>query len=252
MKAILFGYGSIGQRHAANLKTLRPDVEIEVMDPPKKMTAYGEKFDAAIISSPTKDHADAMYWLGPRSIPFYVEKPIGVTELLKYSFAWPVAAVGHQYRFHREMANIRDAAARTGVLHFHARDDLLSRYGPDVDGVMAAHPIDTALWLLGPALSVGLVSDGVALTGKIEHERGYSTHDYRLDSGPRVSTVASGKTFDLPANNWMYLDCLRAWLEWVEGGSRDPRTCTLAEGLAVMEVLAKVKHTTGVQRVERA
>lgn len=241
MKVILFGFGSIGQRHFANLKTLRPGVELYRYDPPKGMRIIDapDHYDAAIIASPTEHHADHMAACGHTGTPFYVEKPLG---MLTVTTDFNTCAVGHQYRFHHAMPAIRQAALKTGVLHFHARDSLLDRYGPDVDGIMAAHPIDTALWLLGPALSVGLVSDGVAMRGTIEHERGYSTHDYRLDSGPRVSTVTSGKAFELDANNEMYLDALRAWLEWVEGGQRDERTCTLEQGLAVMDVLGKVKH----------
>lgn len=240
MKVLLFGYGSIGQRHYANLKRLRPDAEIYRHDPPKGLRIIDTptRYDAAIIASPTEFHgahmADCMTWL----IPFYVEKPFGTDAPLNADRC----AVGYQYRFHHAMPAIAAAAKQHGVLHFRANDDLLDRYGPDVDSIMAAHPIDTALWLLGPALSCDLHSNGRTFAGTIQHERGYSTHDYRIDAGPRLSTVTAGRTFDLDANNEMYVDALAAWLGWVEGGARDERTCTLEQGLAVQRVLWQVRH----------
>lgn len=240
MKFILFGYGSIGQRHFANLKALRPECEIYRSDPPKGMRIIDapDRYDAAIIATPTSQHRDDMAACAFRDTPFYVEKPLG-TRLTPHVDR---SVVGFQYRFHHAMPDIRKAARKTGVLHFMARDNLLDRYGPDVAGIMAAHPIDTALWLLGEALEVALTSDGTHMIGRIEHERGRSTHDYQIDKGPRVSTVTSGKLFELDADNQMYLDALRAWVEWLEGGKPDERSCTLEQGAAVEAVLRKVKH----------
>lgn len=241
MKVLLFGYGSIGQRHAANLKALRPDAELYRIDPPKHLRIIDPPphYDAAIIASPTELHGAHMEICGMDGIPFYVEKPVGT---LKTGNDWNTCAVGYQYRFHPEMPKIAKAAGKNSVLHFWAGDDLLKRYGPDVDSVIAAHPIATALWLLGPAFEVRLRSDGLELRGSIKHERGISDYECRIDCGPRHSTVTSGKVFVLPPDNRMYLDALDAWLRWVEGGKQDKRTCTLEQGLAVERVLRQVKH----------
>ena len=236
MKIILFGYGSIGQRHAANLKALRPGVQLEIVDALKGYPGPVELVaDGVIIATPTETHAELLKaWSG---MPVYCEKPLAATEFQPYA---DHCAVGYQYRFHSEIPRLAFSAAKTEVLHFHARDDLLTRYGPHVGAIMAAHAIDLALWLFGPALNVQLASDGVMLRGSIAHERGHSTYDYRVDNGPRVSTVTSGKVFELSANNQMYSDALGAWLGWIETGRRDERTATLADGLAVDKVLAHV------------
>lgn len=250
MKGILFGFGSIGQRHYANLKTLRPDCEIYRYDPPKGMRIIDSPtgYDAAIIASPTALHADHMGACWDAKLPFYVEKPLWALPQTRHGFNFDTGetcAVGHQYRFHHAMPAIRASAQRAGEMSFCAYDDLLERYGPEVAGIMASHPIDTALWLLGPAKDVRLQSDGIFFGGEIDHERGRSKHAYSMSGKTRFSTVVCGEdVYDLDANNEMYLDALETWLRWVEGWPRDPRTCTLAEGVAVMEVLAQVKHVS--------
>lgn len=251
MKVLVFGCGSIGARHIINLKALRPGVHIIYVDPVvKSPQTYGILYsdwrvalrahvdaDAAIIASPTDAHAEQRDLLNILDIPYYVEKPLGSTNLS----CPPRCAVGFQYRFHPAAPAI---AALDGDLVFTARDDLLARYGPHVAPIMAAHPIDTALHLCGPAAKVSLDSNGEYLWGQIEHMGGrVSTFDIGMWTGPRVSRVSNRHTLvELPPDAVMYHAALSAWLTWVEGGERDTRLATVAEGVAVEQVLEQVRY----------
>ena len=267
MKALIFGLGSIGSRHARNLAALRPGVNLIYADPRADCidgTPYGVWYDdwrfclrnnpdadIAIIASPTSEHLTHMaeFIWSYRLRAVYIEKPLCLpAELYNAEVAAHYATgkpyvVGHQYRF-----AVPDAIRNSGFerLRFYARDDLIGRYGPDCLGVMAAHPIDTALWILGPARAVHMATDGTAVWGTIEHERGTSEHDYDISVGPRESYVSAWSsvqmyTWHFPANNQMYIDALAAWLRWVEVGKQDDRTCTLAEGLVVVDVMSRVE-----------
>ena len=203
--------------------------------------------DAAIIASPTEAHLEQAMALRDAGIPFYLEKPIGTLDQVAQFARLNVdrCAVGYQYRFHpvyREAAPIiRDSAS----VRFAANDDLLDRYGPDCLSYIAAHPIDTAIWLLGPASDVDMETDGRRVRGIIEHESmAISEHSYQIHIAPRASiVVASGLKWFLDPCNDMYLDALSAWLAWVGGAERDGRTATLADGLAALEVMSRVRRT---------
>ena len=112
MKVLLFGLGSIGQRHARNLRVLRPNAEIVCVDPDDSISLHTDwraaladhpGADCAIIASPTPAHLDQAIALRVLSIPFYVEKPIGTPDQaeqwtrLDNGFR---CAVGYQYRFY--------------------------------------------------------------------------------------------------------------------------------------------------------
>jgi predicted dehydrogenase len=270
-KVLVFGLGSIGKRHARNLAALRPDADIIYADPVahtiEGLPEYNMRYtdwraalsahpdaDAAIVASPTKYHIEQMREVAALGIPFYVEKPMFALgqhlpsdNPLAVLTAHNQCAVGYQYRFHPVYREVAPAIRDWCYVQFSANENLLDRYGPDCLSIIAAHPIDTALWLLGPAETVDMVTDGLSVSGRITHRHGVSDHAYRIDVGPRVSTVATGgdKVWSLDANNDMYLDAMRAWLSWVEGGQRDERTATLADGLESMKVMAQVKIRKG-------
>lgn len=250
MRVLLLGYGSIGQRHAANLRALRPDADIVISDPAMGYTRTGDMdCDCAIIATPHNDESHAAY-MNALDCPFYVEKPmlrpcdIGgfVSAIMPRVIARP-CAVGFQYRFSPSIALICGRLHLGSRLSFTARDSLVSRYGSDVAGIMGAHAFDLACWLLGNPVGVRLKSDGVKLTGAIEHERGVSSYDMDMDAGARVSEcVVDGYPVALTCGNDVYLAALGAWLSWVEGGARDPRTATLAAGLSVAHVMEQVMY----------
>jgi len=269
MKVIIFGLGSIGSRHVSNLMTLRPSAIIMAADPKcdspdsialsnliesidrrgcafadwREVMKSHDDADAAIIASPTEAHLEQAMALRDAGIPFYLEKPIGTLDQVAQFARLNVdrCAVGYQYRFHpvyREAAPIiRDSAS----VRFAANDDLLDRYGPDCLSYIAAHPIDTALWLLGPAVDVDMETDGRRVRGIIQHESmALSEHSYQIHIAPRASiVVASGIKWSLDPCNEMYIDALSAWLSWVGGAERDERTATLQDGMDSLTVMGQ-------------
>ena len=286
MKALVFGLGNIGVRHVRNLKALRPDCLIVGADPRlagplqsaisngyhdslpvtylyedwHKALERHRDADAAIIASPTQFHMEQMEACAARSIPFYVEKPLVALEQMNPMMidllddcADLRCAVGFQYRFHSVYHEAAYKIVVNGCARFYACDDLLTKYGPDCLSYIAAHPIDAALWLLGPAVLVHLETDGLTVRGTIEHAHGESFHDYRIDAKTRISTVITQKNggrdsegWSLYVNDEMYRDALSAWLAWATGSAqRDDRMATLEDGLRVMEVMAQTKIKEG-------
>ncbi len=254
MKILLLGHGSIGQRHKRNLMTLRPDAKIVIADPvilpdeesitnfsswTDSLAAHSDA-DGAIIASPTEAHIEHMHALSDANIPFFVEKPIGKIGQT-FDAAWPFrSAVGFCYRFHPNMSAIRKLAEK-GSINFVARDDLVGRYGRNVAEIMASHALDLACYLLGQVSAVDLKTDGVEFTGGLTHERGISTFDIRMDMGPRVSVIYNGDNDNeyvpLSPSSRMYLDELRAWLNFVEMGKIDDCLATVPDGIRTQELL---------------
>lgn len=262
-KFLIIGMGSIGQRHAANLRGIWPNAHLVLADPAIRVRpedqwiidwtdSAGNIFTdyrvalaahpdatAAIIASPTAAHGEQMWALAEAGVSFYVEKPLGT---VNPPIGIGRCATGFQYRFHPAMTKVARINTQRHLM-FTAYDDLLGRYGPHVAAVMASHPIDTAIRLLGPVEKVGLASNGVWLSGFIDHAHGSSYYDIDMGSGPRVSRVDNGNDFvDLPPSDAMYRDALSAWLGWVESGVYPPPLATLADGLAVEQVLAEVRY----------
>src|SRR3990167_9275370 len=122
MKALILGYGSIGQRHAANLRALYPDCGQVVVDPhfeirgsftiPDWHQAVEIHNDSAfaVVASPTACHMEQMIELARCGIPFLCEKPPCLeVEIVEYrALAENVeasglkCAVAFQYRFHKQ------------------------------------------------------------------------------------------------------------------------------------------------------
>lgn len=273
MKVLILGFGSIGRRHARNLQAISADMQLVIADPVLpdvqefggRVTVYSDwrtmladhrDATAAVIASPTDAHLTQLEMLVVQGIPAYVEKPVCLaSEVADFERVMHFAAqegqrhaVGFQYRFHPAVQELetllRHMLGPKLHLVFMGKDDLLARYGPDVGGVMAAHPIDTALRWFGPAKCIELVTDGAYITGRIVHRGEHeSIYSYRMDGGPRRSAIGGADwSVDLPPDDDMYLDAMRAWLNWVVGWERDPRMATLADGLAVSQVLAQVRR----------
>lgn len=258
MRVALLGYGRIGRRHADNLRALRPDVDILVYDPavhPAKDAPFGEAASvnvaletatAAIIATPADRHLEIMERCNDLRLPYLVEKPpVGMGQLEAFEAivdAAPEAcAVGFQYRFHPVVAHLAAAADRyERVYEFEAHEDLVSVYGRTVVETMGSHAIDLALYLAGESWREALTTDGVRLRGSIEHITGARTIiDQRMDCGPRLSRLSDRLLYPDDA---MYRAELAAWLDWLEGGVRDPRLATLQDGLAVVDVMAHIRQ----------
>lgn len=285
MKIILLGVGSIGQRHLNNLRYLRPGVQVVMADPlfqdnfqseenfsqwsyhdwRSALDAHGDA-DGAIIASPFEAHFDQVVALGEREIPFLVEKPVASVERTWWLEAmletWTAdhCAVGFNYRFWLDEETLAGWRA-DGELLFFAHDDLLARYGQTVLETMGSHSLDLALYTFGPARTVWLQSDGLYLSGSIEHERGLSHYDLRIDGRQdpdrvwRCSSITSFQAdrkqtiVNVTMSNEPYLAEMQAWLNWLEGGERDPRLATLADGVRCLSVMAQCRITKNEQGV---
>lgn len=282
MKVLLFGFGSVGTRHARNLHALghHPLAADPLSLPPAPgdgwlmfyrnwgalLADHGDA-DAAVIASPTECHEEQSEMLDSLHMPYYVEKPLMTVEQYRqytelefgtyYDDPAFRCAIGHQYRWHAAMPQVRAWLAQAYRYHsppersalcFVARDSLLARYGPQVGEMMACHMFDTATWLLGPALQTFIDSNGITLTGCTVHAGGrVARYDCDMNSPGRTSTIGVGKkTVELTADNDMYVQALSHWLDWVGGGEYDERTATLAQGIRVMDILAGIRYAETV------
>jgi len=267
MKIIIFGYGSAGKRHAKNLVALDSSTKLVIADPRYhneyngEMAIYtdwqeclnkNENARAAIIASPFDCHLEQMAELVELAIPFLCEKPLWgrkqnsarADEIINTANELELrSAICFQYRYHRESGNIR-ALAQSDILEFHAEDNLLDKYGNTAPETMGAHPIDTALWLMGEVIENHLHTDGVKMWGWLAHKRGLSRYDVRMHKQKRISDVGDGKrTIALYPDDGAYVRLLDDWLGYIVTGRHSGKLPTLAEGLAVSRVLSEIKET---------
>ena len=106
LRVLLVGYGSIGRRHAKNIRSIRPAVNLTLLRREKSDVANSKdveadavvtriedairsKPDAAVIATPTDRHIESLLPLLEAGIPCYVEKPVvsrqeDVSQLRKY------------------------------------------------------------------------------------------------------------------------------------------------------------------------
>lgn len=91
MRALIIGYGSIGQRHLRNLRALDPDIECVILRRNSEQSvpdalvvtdlssALALKPALAVVATPSAAHVDSLVDLIAARVPSYVEKPV-VTE----------------------------------------------------------------------------------------------------------------------------------------------------------------------------
>ncbi len=252
---LVIGYGSMGKRHAANLRALRPNVDIVAADPDPNSGAnvadwqsLTKPFFGAIIASPHEMHPAQMQGLALAGIPFLAEKPLAPCGGMAYceravsQAAGAPCAVGFNYRYHPEAVASIPVWRAGGRADFVATDNLQRRYGQTVAETMVSHAFDMALQAFGPARQVDIISDGVALTGTIVHENGRSSYNYDMAADRRLSVVhGRASTRWLTPHEPAYRDELADWLTWLETGHRPERLATLADGLAVQAIMEQIR-----------
>lgn len=159
MKIGILGLGSIGSRHAKNLKAMGH--EVLGYDPARGTHSRDRALeaDAIIIASPTPQHCGDL--LDCYQTPTLVEKPIvsDAAELLALSkLDLSDVKVGYNLRFHNVTQHVKkwlnndligDVIWANFVLSQYSDKDAYHR-----DGVLTnwlSHELDLAIYLLGPA-----------------------------------------------------------------------------------------------------
>lgn len=123
MRGLIIGFGSIGKRHAENLRRLQPNLDLlvlrrgEMHDPVERAVgsirvqqlddALRAELDFAIIANPSSRHVDVLVPLLEAGVACYVEKPVVTTprdlerveEVLGNLKRAPVTLVGCNLRF---------------------------------------------------------------------------------------------------------------------------------------------------------
>ena len=194
MRVLIVGLGSIGMRHARNLKTLGVEDMVGV-DPTadrrarfsselgypaheELAVALGRGIDIAFICSPNVHHVSQAIECARAECHLFIEKPIGVSrdrldELLDLVNSKNLYAhVGSNWKFHRSfqvMKQLLDTGAIGRVTaaqvlagqwlpDWHPWEDYRHGYSArrDLGGgiVFDSHELDYITWLLGPVVSL--------------------------------------------------------------------------------------------------
>ena len=139
MKFLVVGSGSIGQRHLSNLRVLRPDSEIILLQRANSSTRVDQlavqpthvvhslndalKFQpqAAVIASPATKHLDTAIPLAKKGIHLLVEKPLAATseridELCSACEANSCTLmVAYNLRFHPALVQVKELLAQNKI-----------------------------------------------------------------------------------------------------------------------------------------
>lgn len=279
MKIGILGHGSIGNRHAANARTLGH--EVKVYDP-AMIGGSDFKFerdlydwcDAAVISTPTPFHEGLMRACIERGKHALVEKPISIDigrlpELLDLADEKKlVVMMGNNLRFH---LGVRCAKAWVGThkpiwASFICATEMIRNAQDGVILSTGAHEVDLAMHLLGPVAHVAgasatfLPEDMADFT--LAHESGARSTfhlDFKTEHRVRefwVATESGNLRIDLNARtSWHpetmrgeylggsydndYLTEMRSFISRIEGD--DVAGATGRDGLETLRVLLDVK-----------
>lgn len=151
---LIVGAGSVGKRHAGNLRTLgctvsgmdpRGDRAIEFARSHPGATAYpsleaalaGGRFDGAVVCSPTAFHVDQCLVLLERGLPLLLEKPVAksLTDAERLSAALAAAdsrlLLGYTWRWWPPLARVRELLAQRVVGQLHHVDFIMSAHLAD-------------------------------------------------------------------------------------------------------------------------
>ena len=245
MKIVILGFGSIGKRHAQNLKKLGNEViPLDIN--------YKLRFDVdcALICTPTQYHIEHAIEYITRGIPTFIEKPLTysieeierIRQVMKsYS---TLTMVGCNLRFHpsilkaKAIANTKKvifARAETGYfLPFWRKTDYKQSYSAsEYGGIIldAIHEPDYLYWMFGDIKYLKTVCDKVStLEIKKEDiaetamvfENGVvaSVHcDYLMKNYHRILSLYMPHetiTFKIMPTNIMYKKEIQYFLDCVE------------------------------------
>ncbi len=175
-RAIVVGYGSIGQRHVRLLQQLGCEVAVvsrRAVDhapnfPTIAAALAASAADYAVIANETSEHAAAVAELRAAGFSgrLLVEKPLGAVSPAIAADGFALAAVGYNLRFHPVMAALAQSLAGEQLISMQVYcGQYLPDWRPGTDyqqsysadparggGVLRdlSHELDYALWLGGP------------------------------------------------------------------------------------------------------
>jgi len=176
MKVVILGYGSIGKRHAQNLKKLGHEVI------PLDLN-YKLRFDVdcAFICTPTQFHVNHATEYIERGIPVFIEKPLtyNMEELEKIESLVKkqpvISMVGCNLRFHPSLLKAKIIASTRRVIYaraetgyylpFWRQEDYRKSYSAsEYGGIVldAIHEPDYLYWLFGDIKDLKMVCDKVS------------------------------------------------------------------------------------------
>ena len=278
------GYGSMGKRHAENARALGHDVRIYDPFLVEGCGTEAEAIDAAspdavVIASPARHHIRQAKLVAGRGIPVLVEKPLGTDRELLAAYALPcgepLVAVGYNLRLHEGVRVLRELLPRLGRLSsalVQLRCDMSSWPGGAYEDMLleGSHEIDLALHLVGSATVAGAIGAGRAWTVLLHHVDGAASA-IQLDGAACGTYLRRASVFgDAGMLTWAW-GGPPSWGWTVSGrvsgdvvsesGAMTPDAtyaaelsdflagggwcCTLAEGLAVLEVCARARQLAG-------
>lgn len=168
MKIGIVGHGSIGSRHAANLRSLGHQVlvfdPVGERDVKFERNIYDSDVEAVVIATPSNCHEGPMRACIERGKHMLVEKPISTSigalpELLRVAGDKKlVVMMGNNLRFHPCVRQAREWIDNGEIgppiwAHFTCGQRSIKRTYTDVGVILntGAHEVDMARWLLGPA-----------------------------------------------------------------------------------------------------
>ncbi|MBE3139991.1 MAG: Gfo/Idh/MocA family oxidoreductase, partial [Thermoplasmata archaeon] len=133
MRILIYGLGSIGRRHLANLRLIEPNAHITVWDQESRLPdcreylspedrfvsrledALAAQPEVALISSPSPLHVEAALELAKQGAHLFIEKPLsnnldGVDELIdRCRKRLLVLLVGYNFRFYQPLQVVHQA-----------------------------------------------------------------------------------------------------------------------------------------------
>lgn len=269
MKVAVIGYGSIGQRHAKNLRALGCGALAYDTDPAKDLPGPDEidyaQYDAVVIATPYETHLEYAMQARHYSTPFFVEKPLGSIEQIE---SWrefasdpklPLHQVGYQCRFHPDAITIKQ---REGKRVIDMKCHLDMRTWPGVYGdplLECSHDIDLALWWGAPTtvdpewseaieqrphedwfrLKSGGQRPSALLWFRYQEECPWM-REWSCDGTPNGYQTAFWK--ERPVGDEVYIDEMRHFIQRVESNFYGrTMAATLDDGIKVLEVCQQVR-----------
>lgn len=277
MKIAVLGLGSIGLRHAKNLRKLGADVIGYDIDETKMREFQGKvvsrdfalmQCDAVLVATPTSEHSTDINNVVTLNKPIFVEKPIAHKHShpnWEFKNTW----VGYMLRFHPCIQFAREKMAQIGdpiwasftVAQYNDKPAYLA------DGVVLnwSHEIDLALYLFGPAKVIASHVDyrdgqDVIADFVLKHDSGVRSTihlDYVTKQEIRESWIVGteknigidlvggcvswGRIVQQFGGGWdgVYINEMAAWLKALEGESTE--LATGQDGVEVVKICEQVR-----------